>query len=127
MASVDISEFDKCPYINLATLRKSGVEVKTPVWFAAAQGKLYVFTAGSSGKVKRVRNFTRVRIAPCDFRGNVLGEWRDTNARIMSEQVVIDRAYAALRAKYGFKMWLTDLGARLAGRIRNRAIIELDF
>jgi PPOX class probable F420-dependent enzyme len=108
-------------------LRKSGAFVKTPVWFAAADGKLYVFTAGASGKVKRIRNFSRVRLAPCDVRGNIRGEWCDAKARIVDDQSVAAPAYAALRAKYGFQMWLTDLGARLTGRIAKRALIEIEL
>ena len=48
-----ISELDRHRDVSLSTVRRSGAEVKTPVWFAAADGKLYVFTAGESGKVKR--------------------------------------------------------------------------
>ena len=40
-------------YISVATFRRSGAEVKTPVWFAGAGDWIHVFTAGDSGKVKR--------------------------------------------------------------------------
>lgn len=60
-------------YMSLATFRRSGAEVRTPVWFAAAGGRLYVFTAGESGKVKRLRHSSRARAAPSDARGRVLG------------------------------------------------------
>jgi len=50
--------------LSLATFRKSGAEVATPVWFAASDGNLYVFTAGDSGKVKRLRHTARARVAP---------------------------------------------------------------
>ncbi len=51
-------------YLNLETFKKSGDGVKTPVWFAAepsakldsSDAKLYVYTIGVSGKVKRIRN-----------------------------------------------------------------------
>jgi hypothetical protein len=35
------------------------------------------------------------------------------------------RAYTALRAKYGWQMWVVDLFSRLAGRIEGRAILEI--
>jgi uncharacterized protein len=124
---VDISEFDKNRYVSLATFRKNGAEVKTPVWFAAVGNKLYFFSAGDAGKVKRLRNSSRARIAPCDVRGNVHGAFRDTNARIVTDPALIERIYAALRAKYGWQMSLLNVGARLAGRIRKRAFIEADF
>src|SRR5258708_26111989 len=99
--------------MNLATFRKNGAEVKTPVWFAALGEKLYVYTAGGAGKAKRLRNASRVRLAPCDIRGIVTGEWRDTNARIVDDPGLKDRAYAALRKNYGWPVALSTLRARL--------------
>jgi PPOX class probable F420-dependent enzyme len=120
-----IGELDQHRYMTLSTFRRSGAEVATPVWFAAAGGRLYVFTAGDSGKVKRLRHSSRARVAPSDARGRVQGVWRDATARLVSEPAAIERAHAALRAKYGWQMWLTDLFSRLAGRIRRRAWIEI--
>jgi len=118
-------ELDQHRYMTLSTFRRSGAEVATPVWFAEAGGRLYVFTAGDSGKVKRLRHSSRARVAPSDARGRVQGAWRDATARLVSEPAAIERAHAALRAKYGWQMWLTDLFSRLAGRIRRRAWIEI--
>ena len=39
--------------------RRNGNAVETPVWFAEHAGKLYVFSAGDAGKVKRLRNSPR--------------------------------------------------------------------
>src|SRR5260370_32351848 len=102
--------------MTLSTFRRSGAEVATPVWFAAAGGKLYVFTAGDSGKVKRLRHSSRARVAPSDARGRVQGAWRDATARLVTEPTAIQRAHAALRAKYGWQMRLTDLFSRPPGR-----------
>ena len=88
-------------------------------------GKLYAFTAGDSGKVKRLRHTARARVAPSDARGGIKGDWHDATARVVTEIGSIDRARAALRAKYGWQMRLTDLLSTLAGRIRNRAWIEI--
>ncbi len=33
-------------YMSLATYRRDGREVRTPVWFAEGEGKLYVFSEG---------------------------------------------------------------------------------
>jgi PPOX class probable F420-dependent enzyme len=125
---VDISEFDdKYRYINLATFRKNGAEVKTPVWFAALDGKLYVYTPTTAGKAKRLRNSPRARVAPCDIRGNVLGEFRDTSARFVTDAALVERVYAALRKKYGWQIALLSLGARIAGKIKDRVYIEIDY
>ena len=84
--------FAEKKYLNLETLKKNGQSVKTPVWFAAEspaaldsrEAKLYVYTIGVSGKVKRIRNNPQVRIAPCDMRGNVNGEWVTARAEILT-------------------------------------------
>ena len=60
-------------YISLATFRKNGAAVYTPVWFADHDGKLYVMTRSDSGKYKRIRNNPRVRIAPSTMRGKIIG------------------------------------------------------
>jgi PPOX class probable F420-dependent enzyme len=94
-------------YLNLETFKKSGDGVKTPVWFAAEpsarldsnDAKLYVYTIGVSGKVKRIRNNPRVRIAPCTMRGEVRGEWVDTRAEIVTGAEA-DHGTALLNKKY---------------------------
>ena len=121
----DSAALDRHRYLSLATYRRSGAEVATPVWFAATEGKLYVFTAAEAGKVKRLRHSSRARVAPSDARGRVRGDWRPAIARILTEPQAIERARAALRAKYGGQMWLLDLFSRLSGRINRRAWIEI--
>ena len=113
--------------MSLATFRKNGAEVATPVWFAAADGKLYVFTAEQSGKVKRLRHSARARVAPSDARGRVRGGWLDGTARIVTDSQTIERARAALQAKYGWQMRLTNLVSRLTGRINHRAWLEIQL
>ena len=112
--------------MSLSTFRRNGAEVATPVWFAAAGAKLYVFTSGDSGKVKRLRHTSRAQVAPSDGRGRVQSASRPATARLVTEPLVIERAHAALRAKYGWQMWVADVLSRLTGRIRRRAWIEID-
>ena len=79
-------------YLNLETFKKSGDGVKTPVWFAAepassldsSEAKLFVYTVGVSGKVKRIRNNPRVNVAPCNASGKVRGEWVGARAEIVT-------------------------------------------
>src|SRR5882724_2984652 len=79
-------------YLNLETFKKNGTGVKTPVWFAADPSasldsncaKLYVYTIGVSGKVKRIRNNPRVKIAPCTASGKLLGDWVQARAEIVT-------------------------------------------
>ena len=127
MTAADIGALDRHRYMSLATFRKSGAEVATPVWFAEAGGRLYVFTAEQSGKVKRLRNSPRARVAPSDARGRVRGEWREARARVLSDPRSIERAQAAFRAKYGWQIRLTNLLSRLTGRIKRRAWLEIQL
>src|SRR5258705_713571 len=115
---MDISEFDTHRYMSFATFRKSGAEVKTPVWFAVLDGKVYCYTTGKAGKVKRLRNSSRARFAPSDIRGNPLGDWRDTNARIVTDPSLVQRAYEALKNKYGWQVWPLALEERIARSMR---------
>jgi uncharacterized protein len=114
-------------YVSLATFRRDGTQVKTPVWFAVIDGRLYVVSAGDAGKVKRLRHSSRALVAPSDARGGVRGPWRDAAARIVSDPIVIERAHAALLAKYGWQARLLNIVSRLVGRIRKRAWIEVEL
>jgi hypothetical protein len=117
---------DQHRYLSLATFRRNGVEVATPVWFAAAANRLYVFTAGDAGKVKRLRRSPRARVAPCNARGRVSGAWRDATARLVDDERSIRLARGALHAKYGWQLVLLDFAARLTGRLQRRAWIEIE-
>jgi hypothetical protein len=114
-------------YVNLATYRRSGIEVKTPVWIAGLAGRYYVFSAGDAGKIKRIRATPRVRLAACDFRGNIRSAWIDARARIVMEPALIRGVRGAFRRKYGLTMLLTDVMATLTGRMRRRAYIEIEL
>ena len=63
-------------YLSLATYRRDGRSVETAVWFAAEGSSLWVFTARDSGKVKRLRNSPRSRVAACDARAQPIRRLR---------------------------------------------------
>jgi uncharacterized protein len=86
-------------YISLATFRRNGQEVRTPVWFAEQAGKLYVMTRSDSGKYKRIRNNPQVRLSACTARGKVTGDWIQALARILNREEE-GRARQALAHKY---------------------------
>ena len=112
-------------YFSLSTFRKTGAEVTTPVWFAERDGHYYVFSEAKAGKVKRLRNSSRARVAACNIRGSVRGEWHDAKATLLDSTDAIATAHRALRAKYKFQMRIADLLATVSGRIGNRAWIEV--
>jgi PPOX class probable F420-dependent enzyme len=127
MDSEALSRFDREPYLNLATFRRGGAAVETPVWFAEHAGRLYVFSEGDAGKVKRLRANPEIRVAACGVRGRVKGPWHPGRGRRIQDPAAIEAAYRALRRKYGLQMRLADFFSRLAGRYAKRAILELEI
>jgi PPOX class probable F420-dependent enzyme len=113
-------------YVSVATFRRDGREVRTPVWVAGDAGRLYLFSEGDAGKVKRIRATKRVAVAPCDVRGGLKGDFRPGVGRVVDDAETIARGYRALRRKYGWQMTLLDLFSRLAGKIDKRALLELE-
>ncbi len=112
-------------YVSLATFRRNGKEVRTPVWIAQADHHFYVFSEGKSGKVKRIRANGRACLAACNARGDVYSEWLEAQGRVVERKDIIERAYLALRSKYGWQMKVVDIFSKMTGNYANRAIIEL--
>ena len=83
MADSKFARFGDHSYISLETFKKNGEGVKTPVWFVLHDDALYAYTEADSWKVKRIRNNPRVRVAVCNFRGDVKGEWVDAKATLI--------------------------------------------
>lgn len=105
-------------YASLTTCKKSGTPVRTPIWFAELDGKLYVMTRNDSWKYKRIRNNPDIKIAPCTARGKVTGAEFAGRARILPPQDW-DRARNALHHKY----WL----ARLPFWSKKNEFIEIEI
>ena len=124
MSRAGIEQFAGQKYLNLETFKRDGTGVRTPLWFAEGDGKIYVYTLADSWKVKRIRNNPRVRVAPCDMRGNVRGDWVEARAAIVDEAEA-RRGHQLLDAKYG---WMKKLG-NFFGKLRgNRhAVITIRF
>lgn len=120
-----VLELEDARYLNLATFRKNGTAVNTPVWFAADNGNYYVFSASSAGKIKRLRNSPAARIAPCDVRGVLLGDWTDSQAHIVDSIEEERKAYHLLIGKYGWQMRITNFFSWLTGKINHRSVIVI--
>ena len=112
-------------YVSLATFRKTGREVRTPVWIVSEGERLCVYTNVTSGKVKRIRNDGGVRLAPCDARGRLRGDWVEGQARMLDAPEAVERGLAAIERKYGWQMRLALFASRLSGRYAERGVIEI--
>ena len=94
-------------FMKLTSFRRSGAPVATTVWFAEDDGRLYVTTAVSSGKVKRLRHTPRVLVTPCTAWAAPRGPELTAVAHVLPS----DRhayALAALRHKYGWLYWIFE-------------------
>ncbi len=118
-----LAAFDGKKYLNLETYRRSGKGVRTPVWFAVAPTDdlvanaptLYVYTTADSGKAKRIRHSSMVKIAPCDVRGNVSGQWIDAHTEIVGGKEFA-RGMRLINRKYRPWKQVLDLFALLSRR-----------
>jgi len=100
-----VKQFSDARYISLETYRKSGVGVKTTVWLVEHNGLLYVRTSPKSGKAKRIRRNTHVRVAKSDMRGKVKGGWVEGEAKQVDEKES-DRIRGLFMKKYGTQIKL---------------------
>lgn len=84
-------------YVALSTFRKNGEIVSTAVWVAQDGESLIVTTAEESGKVKRLRNDPRVRLAPASFSGKVAPGAATVEATVTIEPSApeLDQLFAA--------------------------------
>ncbi|HYL09940.1 MAG TPA: PPOX class F420-dependent oxidoreductase [Candidatus Acidoferrales bacterium] len=132
MPSSGLRGFSGQKYLSLETFRRNGQSVRTPVWFAASpdgaggacEAKFYIYTLPDSGKVKRIRNNPRVRVAPCTVRGEIRGEWAEAEAR-MADGAEAEIGQRLLRKKYFPWKHIGDFFSRLQGR--TQAVIVLRF
>jgi PPOX class probable F420-dependent enzyme len=112
--------FDRQQYLNLETFRKSGIGVKTPVWFVQDGDTLFVRTEAHSGKVKRIRSNGRVNIAPCKMNGELLGDWIPAVAKLVVDQETDRKVDRLLGKKYGL---MKTMFALASGLQRRKSII----
>jgi len=120
-----IAQFANAKYLNLETFRKTGVGVRTPVWFAQERNTFYVYTLPDSGKAKRIRNNPKVRVAPCDMRGNLRGAWVEARA-CTCEGTEAAHGQELLRRKYGLMKIVGDFFSRMRGRTQIVIAIDMD-
>jgi PPOX class probable F420-dependent enzyme len=111
-----LTSFEKQKYLNLETFRKSGVGVRTPVWFVQDGDVLFVRTVANSGKVKRIRNNSHVNIAPCKMDGTLLGDWVQAVTREVTDQETDHKVDQLLSKKYGLMKKLFSLAESRDGR-----------
>ena len=107
----NFSAFAGQRYLNLESFRKNGAAVRTPLWFAQDGETIFVYSTADSGKAKRIRRDVAVRIAPCNMRGTVSGDWIAaraapvTGAEYDRGMMLLDRKYWPWKAVLGLIAW----------------------
>jgi uncharacterized protein len=120
-----LAQFANQKYLNLESYRRNGQGVRTPLWFVEDNGVLYFYTVADSYKVKRIGANPRVRVAPCDMRGKVKGEWVDATARRIAGEES-RRANELLNRKYGLVKRIINFLSKIQGRERASFAIQLN-
>ena len=117
---------NKEKYINLSTQKKDGTFVNTPVWFAQEDNKnvFYVFSAGEAGKIKRIKNISSVKVAICNVRGDLIGDWLEAEAELVDKEESIRLAYSHFQRKYGLTIKVFDFFSKLFGKYKKRQVIK---
>ena len=105
-ASTLRAALDGKKYLNLETYRKSGKGVRPCLVCTHAGGcsswqhsEAYVYTTADSGKAKRIRQSSVVKIAWCDVRGTVSGQWINAHAKVASGEEFV-RGMRLINRKY---------------------------
>ena len=114
----------KAQYVALTTYRRDGTPVVTPVWAAAEGDSLFIFSNPNAGKVKRVRNSSRVTVAPCTATGTITGAALPAEAFLLSDDQM-SKVWSLLVKKYGITARLFvayDAIRSLVGKIRAAGI-----
>ena len=98
-----LKQFEKQQYLNIETFRKNGQGVKTPVWFVEDGETLLVWTEAGSGKARRIRSDSTVRVAPSTrfASGQPAGEWLPAHAQADESPETINHVEKLMKKKYG--------------------------
>ncbi len=114
MSNLEEIESEKC--ISLETYRKNSEPVRTPVWFVIKDDLIYVVTRDQTGKVKRLRNNQQVKIATCNFKGKIKGQWISGTAKILTEDETKD-AVKWREKKYGLMAKIAKFLSKGKGKL----------
>ncbi|AFS81184.1 pyridoxamine 5'-phosphate oxidase family protein [Candidatus Nitrosopumilus koreensis AR1] len=96
-----LEEIESEKYISVETYKKNGTPVRTPVWFTIKDNQIFVVTRVQTGKVKRLKNNTQVKIATYTIKGDIKGKWFSGTVEILDAEKTKD-AIKRRDKKYGF-------------------------
>ena len=117
-----LAELATASYVSIESYRRNGDAVRTPVWIVQEAGLLYCWTMLSSGKVKRIRRNSKVKLAACDARGKIRGDWVEASARVLDGDAEIKAQAKAHAAEVWLEVFALSrpAGAARKGQRRHR-------
>jgi PPOX class probable F420-dependent enzyme len=116
MSIEKLAMFEGQKYLCLETYKKNGQGVQTPVWFVISDRVIYVATAESSGKIKRLNHDKSVKIAPSNYKGDPKGDWVDGQAFFGNESE-LNLTMSLRNKKYGLLSKIIDMFVSRRGKI----------
>lgn len=110
-----MAKFPNEKYIALETFRKNGNSVITPVWFVEDSDLIWVITRENTGKVKRIKNNNRVKIATSNFSGKPKSKFYEGYAKMVQENLA-ENAISLRNKKYGIMAKLVSIFSARKGK-----------
>lgn len=115
-------------FLLLTTYRKTGVAVSTPVWVVRDGDALLVSTPRDAGKVKRLRNDSRVELVPCGRFGKPRRGQSAVEGvgELVDDPAAITRATELLRTKMPIEYRVVmRLEGSLGSEVEKRLVIRI--
>ncbi|MCV7432291.1 PPOX class F420-dependent oxidoreductase [Mycolicibacterium bacteremicum] len=115
-------------FVSLATFKKNGEKVATPMWLARDGDALVMWTPADSWKVKRIRRDSRVELAPCGRTGTIAEGAPTTpgSAIVDADPAETARVRQLIKAKYGVEFHVITLLEKLIARgSKDRVVVRI--
>ena len=122
--STPFETLDRETFMLLTTFRKDGTPMPTTVCFARDGHRLFVLTAPTTGKLKRIRATPNATMAPSDWQGNVHGPTIEGKARVLEIEDEQTAASRVLDNKYGSSPQFMQIKGTMGGQAQFIEITE---
>ena len=110
------NQFIDQKYLSLETYKRDDTPIQTPVWFVIDNDQLYITTKETTGKVKRLRNNQKARIAVCSMKGDIKSNWVDVGLEKIPEESNVEKIVKLRKKKYGFSARLVSMFTSQKGK-----------
>jgi uncharacterized protein len=107
-------------YLSVASFKRDGTAIATPVWFVSDGRRLFALTDLHSAKSRRIRRNPRVLVAPCRVDGKLRGEPVAACAEVLTATADLERIQKLLLARYKVSYRVVMLFYRLGRRLRGK-------